>query len=355
MDNSAVLDKPQNIKLIDKSDMLGRSLALPAMLLEALALAPGGHLVKGKKLSQIVVAGMGGSAIAGDIAADLLQVESELPIYVNRGYQVPGYVGKRTLFLALSYSGDTEETLAAVKAAQDRGAKIICVTSGGKLAELAAQKSWPLFLVPAGQQPRAMLPYLLVPLLKSLEQAGCCSGVKGEIEKTAALLQGLKQESGPENPLRTNPVKQLAKKIAGTTPIILAVSGTSAAAGARLRTQFNENSKVTALLNLFPELNHNEIESLASLKRGQHNFSLIFLRDEEDSERIKKRLEITKSLIGSQLGGANELWAKGASRLSKILSLVYFGDLLSVYLAILRGVDPTPVMVIERLKRELSR
>jgi len=123
----------------------------------------------------------------------------------------------------------------------------------------------------------------------------------------------------------------------------------------RLKTQFNENSKVTALFNVFPELNHNEIVSLANLKREDHKFILILLRDEKDSERIKKRMEITKSLIGRQLGGTHQIHSQGKSALARLLYLIHFGDLLSVRLAILRGIDPTPVEVISRLKRELKR
>ena len=127
------------------------------------------------------------------------------------------------------------------------------------------------------------------------------------------------------------------------------------AAGLRLKTQFNENSKITALFNVFPELNHNEIVSLSVLNRSKHNFSLIFLRDEGDHERTKKRMEITKSLIGMQLGGVSEIWSSGKSAMERILSLIYFADFLSVYLAILQGIDPTPVEVIGRLKKELMR
>jgi len=147
----------------------------------------------------------------------------------------------------------------------------------------------------------------------------------------------------------------LAKKLVGKIPLIFGSVGTTGSAALRLKNQFNENSKVAAILSLFPELNHNEIVSLSTLRRDDHNFAWIVFRDESDNERVKKRIEITKSLIGRQLGGVNEIVTQGKSPLARILSSILFGDYLSVYLAILRGVDPTPVEVISRLKKELMR
>jgi glucose/mannose-6-phosphate isomerase len=325
------------------------------MLLHALELSRGTPLPKIKKIDQIVISGMGGSAIAGDIVSDLFFNKVKIPIFVNRNYRLPAFVNKETLFFALSYSGNTEEALSAVKEAAKCGATITCITSGGKLKEIAEANKYALYLIPPGYEPRAALPYLLVPILVVLEKIGFISGMKEELEGGADLLQKLQREYGATTPTRNNPVKQLAGKLIGRIPIIFAASGSSAAAGLRLKTQFNENSKVTAVFNLFPELNHNEIVNLSVLKREEHNFSLIFLRAEADLERIVKRMEITKSLIGSRLGGVNEVWAQGKTPLAKMLSLIYFGDLLSVYLAILRGIDPTPVEIITRLKKELAR
>lgn len=354
MDN---LDNIEKIKEIDQSGMLTVVAETPQMLLDAYELSSKVSLPRMRKINQIVVSGMGGSAIAGDIVSSLV---SSKAVYVNRDYKLPAWVGnttmvaKETLFFALSYSGDTEETLSAIKEAAQRGLKIICITSGGKLKEIAESSGYPLYLIPSGYQPRAALPYLLVPLLKSLEEIGIISGIKDGVDESATLLRKLTEEYGIAKPLRSNLVKQLAKKLLWKIPIIFGTS-TTQAAGLRLKTQFSENSKVTALFNVFPELNHNEIVNLSVLKRGEHNFSALFLRDERDSERIKKRIEITKSLIGSQLGGVNEIWSNGKSSLARILSLIYFGDFLSVYLAILRGIDPTPVQVITRLKKELMR
>lgn len=335
--------------------MLAVVSSTPAMLEDAHKLAAKVSLRKPKKISQIVIAGMGGSAISGNIISDLLLGKSRVPIYVNRNYRVPAFVNGETLFFAISYSGNTEETLAAVKEASARGAKIICVTADGKLKDLALAESYPLYLVPPGHQPRAALPHLLVPVLYVLEQTGIYSGLRQDLDETAALLRKLTAEYGPEKPLRGNPVKQLAKKLQGKIPLVLGTTGTTESAALRLKAQFNENSKVTTVFGLFPEMNHNEIVNLSELKREEHNFAAIFLRDERDVERVKKRMAITKSFIGRQLGGVSEISALGKSALANILSLIYFGDFLSVYLAILRGVDPSSVEAITRFKRELSR
>lgn len=355
MAESERLDNLEQVKKIDRQDMLSVVHQMPEMLVQAQQFSAGVSLPKPARVSQAVILGMGGSAIAGDILADLYLKKVKFPILTNRGYTLPEFVGPDTLVFALSYSGNTEETLTTVKESARRKSQIICITSGGKLKELAIEKKYPLFLIPSGYQPRAALPYLLVPLLASFEKMGLAESVAGEIKEAVALLQKLREEYRVERPARNNPAKQLARKLQKKIPLIFGTAGTTGAAAMRLKTQFNENGKATALLNLFSELNHNEIVNLSILKREEHNFFLLILRDEGDNERIKKRIEITKSLLVKQLGGAVELTSQGKAPLARILSLILLGDFLSVYLAILAGVDPTPVDVIERLKKELVR
>jgi glucose/mannose-6-phosphate isomerase len=355
VDKAQILDNQEQIKGIDRKGMLETVAEIPEMLLDAASLSNKISVPAFDGIRHIVFAGMGGSAISGDIASDLLRDKVKLPFSVNRSYRIPSFVDQATLFFAVSYSGNTEETLAATGEAAKRGAKIVCVTSGGKLKDIAEKKGYPLCAVPTGFQPRAALPYLLIPILKVLGELGFPVGGDEEIAETVRLLQKLKKDCGPSAPLRSNPAKQLAAKLPGKIPMVFAVAESSASAGLRLKTQLNENSKVTAVFNIFPELNHNEIVNLSALKHGGHNFCLVFLRSEGDHERVAKRMEITKSLIGTELGGVNEIWAKGKSAFCKILSLIYFGDLVSVYLALLQGVDPTEVEIITRLKRELAR
>lgn len=349
------LDNLERMREVDPSGMLGVVADTPEMLSAASTIASTVPLKNIKKVRQVVVAGMGGSAISGDIVAGLILGSAPLPVFVNRDYKLPAFVGRETAVFALSYSGNTEETLSAVKDAERSGASVVCVTSGGKLKETAEAKGYPAYLIPPGYQPRAAMPFLLVPLLKALDELGVVPGAQEQVDRAVDLLRKLRGRYGPEKTLRSNPAKLLAKKMVDKIPVIFGVQGTTAAAGLRIKTQLNENGKVTALYNSFPELNHNEIVNLSVLKRGEHNFCPIFLRDEGDPERVKKRIEITKSLIGTQLGGVNEVASQGKEPLERVLSLIYFGDLLSVYLAVLRGVDPTPVEIISRLKKELLR
>ena len=350
-----LLDDRGGIQKADRAGMLPVVERWPEMLAQAVGFSAGVSLSPRQNIRQVVICGMGGSAIAGDIAADMLFNKLPVPLIINRGYNLPNFVGSETLVIALSYSGETEETLAAVRDAEKRGAQLICISSGGKLTEIARNKKYPLFTVPAGFQPRAALPYLLVPLLLALEKAGLTTAVERELNEVVGQLQKLREEYGSQRPAKINPAKQLAKKLVGKIPLIFGSVGTTAACALRLKGQLNENSKVAAHVALFPELDHNEIVSLAALKREDHNFSLLVLRDEGDSERIKKRIEITKSLLSRQLGGITDLSSQGKSPLAKMLSLIFFGDYLSVYLALLNGIDPTPVDIITRLKKELLR
>ena len=350
-----LLDNIEAIGKIDTAGMLPTVGRLPDMIVEAERLTAYVSLPAPRRYGQVLVLGMGGSAIAGDLSADLFAKKAGAPIITNRNYTLPQYVSSETLVFALSYSGNTEETLSAVKEADKKGAQIVCVTSGGKLKEFAEARKIPFYLIPAGYQPRAALPYMFIPLIVGLTNLKVIPAQAEELKEAVALLNKLKDEWGPAKPARLNQVKQLAKKLAGKLPVIFGASGTTGAAALRLKDQLNENSKVTAILDLFPELNHNQIVNLAAVKRESHDLALVVLRDEDDNERIKKRIEITKSLLVRQLGGANEIASQGKSPLARLFSLIMFGDFLSVYLAILKETDPTPVEAIGRLKKELSR
>ncbi|MFH1361418.1 MAG: bifunctional phosphoglucose/phosphomannose isomerase [bacterium] len=326
--------------------MLEMALNMPEMLLGAYGLGLNGAFKKGQKIKNIVISGMGGSAIAGDIVAALFWDKVCLPIFVERGYHLPAFVDASSLVFILSYSGETEETLSIFKEARACRAKIVCVTSGGQVKNIAKKQKLPYFLVPAGLQPRAALAYLLVPILKVFSDLGLYPSLKKDLDEALNILAAQKNE---------NTAGQLAKTICRKTPVILASNGLTKAVAIRLKAQFSENSKITSMFSVFPELCHNEIVSLAALERSQHNFCLLMLRDPGEPKRLNKRIEITKSLIGSQVGGIHEIWAKGESRLAKILSLTFFADLLSVYLALELGQDPSQIEVITRLKKELAR
>lgn len=350
-----VLDRAETYKKLDPAGMMEIVQNMPAMAAEAEKFTAFLNLPKIKKISQVVVLGMGGSAISGDLAADLFAGCAKVPITTNRGYNLPAYVSGETVIFALSYSGDTEETLSAVKEAANKKAVIIGVTSGGELQKIAEAGKYPLCLLPGGLPPRAALPYLLIPLINGLSKLGVVPGQASEIKEAVSLLTKLKEEYGPARPARLNPAKTLAKKLAGRVPFVFGSTLTTAAVAYRYKTQLNENSKMTAVVGQYPEINHNEIVNLYALRKESGNFAMIVLRDEEDGERIKKRMEITKSLVSRLVGGVNEVYARGCSKLARLLSLIFFGDCVSVYLALLQGLDPTPVEAIAKLKRELKR
>lgn len=311
----------------------------PKMLKEALSF--GKELKEISKPAAIFIAGMGGSGISGDIAQGYL---SSIPISVIKNYDLPNNIQKSDLLICISYSGNTEETLSVFNSALNKGLNIACITSGGKLKELAEKHKLPLVLVPRGVQPRSALPYILVSLLKILEKAELTPSFDGELIETIEYLRKNEEKLDKQAQI-------LAEKFKNKIPIIFVTPKTQAI-GYRYKTQFNENSKVTAHLSLFPELNHNEIVNLSYLANGQEELCLLILKDDKDHDRIKKRIEITKSLLGDKFSRVLELQSDQVG-LCNLLSMIYLGDLATVYLAFLYDRDPKDVAVIEKLKKEL--
>jgi len=348
-----ILDDMSTIKKIDKAGMLKMIAEFPQMMEAGAKLGEKLELKLNGKISSVIVAGMGASGIGGDILATALQERVDFPIYVNRNYTISKSV-KDVLFFAVSYSGNTEETLAALKEAEAKALKIVCITSGGRLKEEAEAKGYPLVLVPSGIQPRAALGFLFTPILIILENSGLIEGLKIEVERTVKLLCDLRKGYAEDTPQKLNSAKKLAASLKGSVPIIYGTSSVTDAAALRWRTQLNENSKMIAFTNLFPELDHNEIVGISALKAQKNNFSVVILRDASETSRMKKRIEATKAIIKKALKSMTEVWGEGQSRLERLISLIYFGDYLSAYLAILNKVDPTPVTAIEKLKKKLA-
>ena len=353
-DPKETLDDLDVLKNVDRFGMLGLVNKLPDMMEEGWALSEASGIPKTEKMDNLVISGMGGSAISGDIVSIVLRNKADIPVFVNRSYGCPKFVNGSTLFLSVSYSGNTEETISAFKEAVQKGARIISISSGGELKELSAKNKVPFIEIPKGLPPRAALGYLLSAVLNVLHRSGVVS-IKADLDETKKLLKQLSRKYGAGTGLRENEVKQMAVRLSGKIPVILASESTTYASGLRWKTQLNENSKMTAILSTLPEFSHNDLVNFSSLKKGEHNFSFVTLRDEGDPERMKKRIEVTKSLISGNVGGIAEVWSQGESLLARVMSLILYGDYLSVYLAVLSGIDPTPVDIIERLKKELSR
>jgi len=353
-DPKEALDDIESIKNLDKQGMLALIDKLPDMMEEGWRSAEALAVAKPGKVSNLVIAGMGGSAISGDIISIVLRNKAGFPVFVNRNYGCPKFVNANTLFIAASYSGNTEETLSALKEALQKGAMIVCVSSGGEMKEISKKNNIPLIEVPKGLPPRAALGYLLSSILAALNKL-CGVNLQEDLEEAKRSMKQLSRKYGISCGSRENEVKQMAARLFNRIPVILASEGTTYPAGLRWKTQMNENSKMTAMLSAFPELDHNDIVNFSSLKKGEHKYSFVILRDMGDPERMKKRIEITKSLISGSVGGVTEVWSQGESVLARIMSLILFGDYLSVYLSVLGGIDPTPVEIIEKLKKELAR
>jgi glucose/mannose-6-phosphate isomerase len=348
---NSVLDDIGEIRHIDKSGMLQFSIEASKHYREAAHLAGKIH-ASYPKPDNIIVAGMGGSGIGGELLKDYARSQAVVSIEVSKDYSLPAYVGKHTLVLVVSYSGDTEETLSAFLDAVRRRCMIFCISSGGALLEHAEKLNVPFLRVPAGMPPRAASPYLLVPQLALLEKLGLLTGVSEGLTEAIQILEKVGRENAPEQLISVNLAKSLASGINGTVPVIYG-SGLFRGAAMRWKQQFNENAKLPAKWEVFSELNHNEVVGWERAGTLATCFSAVFLRDETEPAEVRSRIEITKTLLPKE-SKQFEVWSQGSGTLARILSTILVGDFTSVYLAVLRGVDPTPVQTIATLKKKLA-
>jgi glucose/mannose-6-phosphate isomerase len=302
----------------------------------------------------ILIAGMGGSAIGGELLKDYTRTTAKVPVEVSREYTLPAYADKNSLVILTSYSGDTEETLSCFLDALKRKCMVFCVSSGGALIKYAQKLNVPHLKVRGEMPPRAALPHMLLPLLKCMEQLSMTPPIADEFSESAKLLKIISHENGPVKPLRENFAKTLATNLNGFAPAIYGF-GLYRGVALRFKQQFNENAKVPAKWESFSELNHNETmgwENAADLAKC---YGVIFLRDKAESVKIRSRIETTKALMQPSVSKMFEVWAQGKGNLAKMLSTILVGDFSSVYLAYLRGVDPTPVHTVSVMKEKIEQ
>ncbi len=347
------LDDMSALGRLDKSDMLGLIDAFPRHCREGWNLGLEWAGCAGLKApGSIVVAGMGGSAIAGDLVLGLVSRALKIPMVVVRDYELPGWVGPGTAVVCCSYSGETEETLAAFRRARESGAYLLTISSGGTLSREAEASGASNLPVPGGMQPRAALGYPLFGLIALIETLGAAGTMAQDVRKTFEALEEARLLWGEGVPEDRNEAKSLARALAGALPVVYAPEGPLGAVGFRWRTQLNENSKLIAYNCVFPELDHNEIVGWARPFNVERPVA-VFLRDRNEPERMRYRIEITRDLVADAGVAVKEAWADG-DPLACMACLTYLGDYASVYAAFLRGYDPTPVDVIGRLKEKLS-
>jgi glucose/mannose-6-phosphate isomerase len=350
-----------HLRSIDRQDMLRAILGLPEQVDDAKRIALGVAFagLSERRFSSLVVTGMGGSAIGGDLLRAGYEAELLLPVSVVRDYHLPGYVDRHALVFVASNSGNTEETLACYADARRRGASVAAFTTGGRLKEMAQADGVPLVVFPGGLQPRAALGYSFVPLIVAAARAGLIAEtLLDAIDEASAVLRAIRNECNAEVPAQSNPAKQLADSYRGKIPVIYGSQGERGVVAYRWKTQINENAKAYAVANVFPELNHNETVGWSG-EHGQgepeRNLVVTILRDDREPSHIAKRVDLTKQIISRQRVPIGEVWARGESTLARMLSLVYVGDFTSYYLAIAYGEDPTPVRAIDWLKAELAK
>lgn len=336
------------IKNIDKSNMRKTILDFPKQFKIGINAAKKVRFKEWSFLTppeNIIVCGMGGSALVGDIMQIFLQDKKiDLPLHISRGYKLPHWVDKKDLVVCTSYSGNTEETLSSFAEARKRKLPLIVITSGGGLAELCQKNNIPFSKIPTGYQPRMTLGLQFATLIEILIN---CKIVK-ELENIGSLEKKLKPESLEDNG------RKIAKKLKNKIPLIYASDRFKSLAKI-WKIKFNENSKVPAFFNYFPELNHNEMVGYTNASKTMKDFQVIILRDRADGKKINERMNLTASILKNKGVGVDLIEIKGRSILEKIFSNLILSDWVSYYLAISQKIDPTPVGIIENFKKKLKK
>ena len=353
-DRGESLDDPALYASLDPSNLRDRLRDFPSQFRRAWDEAVAFELPHGYVgVQRVVVAGMGGSAIGGDLVADLASLEDAPPIVVSRDYRVPSYVDGDTLVLVCSYSGETEETLSSFRQALELGARIVALTGGGTLAAEAAEHDIPVFQVGYSGEPRSALGYgFIVPMVLMIK-LGLISDKAAEFAEAVSVLDGLATELSEDVGLRQNFAKQIAVELLGRLIIVYGASIFGGVAR-RWKTQLNENSKVAAFLELLPEAHHNAVVGYALPSEVRESTYAVLLRPASLHPRLELRYEVTSDLLARDGIPHRVVGGRGESALSQMLSAVLMGDYVSYYLALLQGVDPSPVSTIDYIKGRLA-
>jgi glucose/mannose-6-phosphate isomerase len=305
-----------------------------------------------REINNVVACGMGGSGIGGDLLNDYLNKKMTIPFFVNHGDKFPSWIDRKSLVFVTSYSGNTQETLNNYYDARKKNAWIFAITSGGKLEEQCLKDNVPCIKVPKGFPPRSSLGFLFFPLLKGLEKLQLIDEKEGQEEEVLSVLEKVVSDISPEILGKDNLAREIACSIGNKIPIIYGASYLNVCIN-RWKNQFNENSKAFVLTNLFPGLDHNEIEAWGQKKELLEKVHLILLRDTLESENIKKWIEIFKTIVERRGIKFDEIRSQGNTLLARLFSLILFGDFVSMYLAERRGVDPSFTPLIDFLKKNL--
>ena len=303
--------------------------------------------IKRSKFSSIVFCGLGGSAISGDLLLDYLSDEMKLPFTVVRGYTIPSFVNEETLVIISSYSGNTEETISCLEQALKKNSKIVAITSGGKIGEIAAANNLPVINLQSGFQPRYALGQSFFSLLKLMQELGLTNE-----DNNVKMIINLWKIRAEEYSTDNNGAMQIAKELIGFVPVIYSSEFLSSAAY-RLKCQLNENSKLHAFHHYLPEMNHNEIIGWESYKEKQFFAKVIYFIDAEYHPQSLKRFDVLKEMLTEQKVEVITLSSDQASKKVRIADLIFFSDWISFYASVLRGFDPSEIDFIHRMKQRL--
>ncbi|MBP7808797.1 MAG: bifunctional phosphoglucose/phosphomannose isomerase [Bacteroidia bacterium] len=317
----------------------------PNQLREALDIANAAKLSPKQNIQNIVITGLGGSGIGGTIISELVSDTCSVPVLSNNDYFLPEFVNPNTLVIISSYSGNTEETLEAMQQALTKKAQIICVTSGGKVEELAKQNNLDVIKIPGGNPPRSCIGYSLIQLIKIFTHYNFApASLLNDVKNSIALLE-------KENSNITTQAKHIAQILVNKIPVIYSL-GSCEGVSVRFRQQINENSKMLCWHHVFPEMNHNE---LVGWTTKNEDIAVVTFRTSYDYKRTEKRYEVCKSVFEKYSSGVTDITAKGNSKAEQFIYLINIGDWISVLIAEIRGIDPVEVNIIDHLKKELSK
>ncbi|MEY2435597.1 MAG: glucose/mannose-6-phosphate isomerase [Acidimicrobiaceae bacterium] len=339
---------------LDSLGMWEVTLGLPEQVADAVTAVEGlAGLPDRTNVENVVVLGMGGSGIAGDIMAGVAGPFMPVPVVVTKGYEPPNFVGPSTLCFALSFSGNTEETVEAASSAALAGAQMVVVAGGGELARLAASWQVPLIGLPRDiPMPRAGIGAMTIPTLAVLEDVGLFPGARSWIDLAVAQLKARRDQLSKAS----NPARELARRIGRTMPIVYGGQGLGTVAALRWKNQINENAKVPSSIGTVPELTHNEICGW-----GQHGdvtrqvFTVVFLRHDHEHPQVMRRFELVREWTAEAVAGIEEVRAEGDGPLAQAFDLMFFGDMVSLHMAEDAGVDPGPIPVLDAIKASLAR
>jgi len=306
--------------------------------------------IKKKGIDSVVVTGLGGSAISGDLFMNFFRDELNIPFYVNRSYSLPQFVNKNTLLIVSSYSGNTEETISVFNSALKKKCRIVCITSGGKVEKIAEKNKVPVVKILPGFHPRYALGLSFFSLLKVLNKLKIVEVKPSLVNSIIKLYKDKAKLYSKEK----NPALAYAEQVLGYVPIIYSAEGYTSSVGYRLKCQFNENSKLSAFQNILPEMNHNEIVGWESFNENQLRTKVINILDKEYPSQIKKRFKITSEIISENKVDIINLESEEKSFKVRLMDLIYLSDWITYYAGVLRGFDPAEIRNIEQLKNRLK-